>query len=215
MITLKQFMELVDYRITEGGEYGWTSFGLNAYSLSSWNGDHDGWSFSITFDTKYQTVYMVEACDFARDRAYRLIHPDCIKDYREEARERDIPVDEAWDNVNYVDLETDEDWLEKARAIVSGEDYDTRVSIPLNIPRDELLIIFQAAHERDITLNEFVEEALKEAIADFEQNPEEFKRKFNMPEIQSPPFPADNFTQEEAREAVRKAQKKLKKKNRG
>ena len=76
-------MELVDYRITEGSEYCWTSFGPNAYSLSSWNGDHNGWSLTITFDTEYQTVYMIEACDYLHNRAYRLIHPDCVEDYRD------------------------------------------------------------------------------------------------------------------------------------
>lgn len=208
-------MDTIDYRITEGCDYGWDCFGPKAYCLSSWNGEHDGHSFSITFDTEFQTVYQVEAFDYQRNRAYRLIHPDCVKDYQEEAKYRQIDPNEAWDDVKFVNLETDEDWLEKAQAIISGEDYDTRVSVPLNIPKDELLVIFQAAHERDMTLNEFVEEALKEAIADFERDPEEFKRRFNIPEIQNPPFPADSFTQEEAREAVRKSQKKLKKKNRG
>lgn len=215
MITLKQFMDTIDYRITEGCDYGWDCFGPNAYCLSSWNGEHDGHSFSITFDTDFQTVYQVEAFDYARDRAYRLIHPDCVEDYREEAKYRQIDPDEAWDNVKFVNLETDEDWLEKAQAIISGEDYDTRVSVPLEFTDEELLTYMKLAHDRDITFNQLVEEALKEAIADYKRDPEEFKRRFDRLVIQDPPFPADSFTQEEAREAVRKSQKKLKKKNRG
>lgn len=175
MITVKEFMEVVDYRITEGSDYGWDCFGSHAYTLSSWNGEHDGHSFNIVFDTEHQTVYQVEAFDYAHNRAYRLMHPDCVEDYRKESSLRNIDPDEALDEIRFVDLETVEDFIEKAQAIIAGEDYDTRVSIPLNIPQDDLLIIFKAAHERDMTLNEFVEEALKTMIADFEHDPEEFK----------------------------------------
>jgi hypothetical protein len=164
MITLKQFMEVVDYRITEGSEYGWNCYGGKAYCLSSWNGEHDGHSLSIIFDTEFQTVYEVQAHDYRNNRAYRLIHPDCVEDYRNEAAERDVPADEAWDDVNYVDLETEEDWLEKARAIVAGEDYDTRVSIPVNMPDDALFTLMKQAHELDITLNQHLENIIRAEI---------------------------------------------------
>ena len=56
MITLKRWMELVNYRITEGSDYGWSCYGNNAYSLSFWNGIHGdgGFSSNIIFDTKNQ-----------------------------------------------------------------------------------------------------------------------------------------------------------------
>ena len=78
MITLKEFMEVVDYRITEGSDYTWQCFGEEAkpYTLSAWNGNQDGWSFNITFDTRTQEVYMVESCDYKHQRAYRLINLD-------------------------------------------------------------------------------------------------------------------------------------------
>ncbi len=212
MISLKEFMEVVDYRVTEGSDYTWPCFGEGSkpYSLSAWNGDHDGWSFNIVFDTGTQEVYMVESCDYKHQRAYRRINPDWVQAYREHAEEHSPEyVDQAWDDVNYVDLESDDDWIQKALAIISGEDYDTRVSIPLDIPEDELLIFFKAAHERDMTFNEFVEDVLRKALEDFERDPDEFKQRF--PTIQSPPFPAENFTAKQARKAVKKAQKALKK----
>ena len=82
MITLKEWMEIVDYRITEGSEGGYTEFGSNVHSLSAWNGDHEGWSFNIVFNTKDQTVFMVEVCDYKHDQAYRLINPDYKKKYK-------------------------------------------------------------------------------------------------------------------------------------
>lgn len=176
MITLKEFMEVIDYRITEGSDFTWSCFGDNAYSLSGWNQDYKGWSFNITFDTKDQTVYVVEACDYKHQRAYRRINPDWEKSYNDYANSHNPEYkDQAWDDVDYVDLESDDDWIQKALAIKAGEDYDTRVSIPLDIPEDELLMIFKAAHERDITFNQFVEEALKHAIEEAKRDPEGFR----------------------------------------
>ena len=33
MISLKQFMELVEYRITEGSAYTWECYGYDAYKI--------------------------------------------------------------------------------------------------------------------------------------------------------------------------------------
>jgi hypothetical protein len=166
MITLKDFMETVDYRITEGGDYGWNCYGYDAYMLDSWNGEQDGHSFTIIFDTKTQTVYEVQAHDYVRQRAYRLINPEFKSAHDLEAGQRDVNLNEAWDDVDYVDLETDEDFLEKAQAIAANEDYDTRVQVPVDFTDDELLTYMTMAHERDMTFNAFVEMALKSAIDD-------------------------------------------------
>lgn len=164
MVSLKQFMEIVNYRITEGSDYTWDCYGHNPYSLDSWNGDQNGHSLTIIFDTKTQEVYEVQAHDYLHTRAYRLINPEYKDDHNDEASERGIEAKEAWDDVNYVDLETAEDFLEKARAIVNEEDYDTRVQIPLEFTDDELLTYMKMAHDRDLTFNQFVEEALRTQI---------------------------------------------------
>lgn len=155
MLTLKEFMELVDYKITEGSDY-WPEGnfgGRQMYSLSTWNGDHNGWSFNIGFDPRDdQRVYVVEVCDYKNNRAYRLIDSSLKTDK------------EAWDGVSYVDLEEDDDFIQKALAIKAGEDYDTRVSVPLTVPDDVLFELMKRAHEQDITLNELVENVLWDAI---------------------------------------------------
>lgn len=151
MITLKDYMELIDYKITEGSE--WYGNIPNTYCLTTWNGDQDGYSLNCVFDpTNNQKVYLVEVCDYKNQRAYRLVDPSFDKD------------DEAWDNVSYVDLEDDNDFIQKAQAIIAGEEYDTRVSIPIELSDAELLKFMTIAHERDITFNQLVEEALWEAI---------------------------------------------------
>jgi hypothetical protein len=166
MITMKEWMELVGYRITEGSDYMWQCYGSNAYALDSWNGEQDGHSFTVIFDTKDQTVYEVQAHDYVHNRAYRMINEDFRKKNKKEAKKRDIDKDNAWDDVDYVDLDVDDDFFQKCLAIQEGEDYDTRVSVPMEFSDEELLTYMKLAHERDITFNQLVEEVLRHAIAE-------------------------------------------------
>jgi hypothetical protein len=165
MITLQEFMDIVEYRVSEGSDFGWTCFGPAAYSISAWNGDNNGWSANVIFNTKDQTVYIVEACDYKHNRAYRFINPNHADAYKAYAKKHHAKyADQAWDNISYIDLEDDDDWIQKALAIVAGKDYDTRVSVPLDFPDVELLKYMKAAHEQDITFNEFVTRALTRIV---------------------------------------------------
>ncbi len=165
MITIKEWMELVNYKITEGSDY--YSGDKLLYSLSSWNEHQDGYSFNIVFDPREdQLVYAVEACDYKHNRAYRRKIPGYAYD-----------SDQAWDDVNFVELEEDDDFIQKALSIKAGEDYDTRVSVPLEFTDEELLKYMTMAHERDMTFNQFVEEALRHAIEEAKRDPEGMKQK--------------------------------------
>jgi hypothetical protein len=175
MLNLKDWMELVEYRITEGSEYCWHCYGIDTYQLDSWNGEQDGNSFTVIFDTKTQEVYEVQAHDYKHNRAYRLINPSFAPQHMKESANRSVPLDEAWDDVNYVDLETDDDFIQKASAIREGKDYDTRVSMPVEFTDEELLKYMKLAHERDMTFNQFIEEALRAAIEDYNRDPEGMK----------------------------------------
>lgn len=166
MITLKDFMETVGYRVTEGSHYMWQCYGPNAYRLDYWNQDQDGHSISIVFDTQSHVVYEASAYDYKRERAYRLVNPEYAEAHKQEARTRNVDECQAWDDVGYVDLETDEDFVEKARAIVLDQDYDTRVQIPLTLDESELFEVMKMAHEQDVTLNQFVEGVLRRALED-------------------------------------------------
>jgi hypothetical protein len=174
MISIKEWMELVDFRITEGGDYGWMCFGPNAYSLSSWNGEQDGYSFNIVFDTKNQTVYTVEVCDYTNNRAYRIINPLFKEAHDSEAGDRSVLSNQAWDDVNWIDLEEDDDFIQKGLSIKAGEDYDTRINVPLELSDDVLFELMKLAHEKDKTLNQFVEDLLREEILRIENGAELF-----------------------------------------
>lgn len=166
MITLKQWMEMVNYRITEGSDYNWNCYGADSYCLDSWNGDNFGHSFSITFDTKTQEVYEVQAHDYKNERAYRIINPAYLQKHANEAKYMEVDMNNAWEFVNYVDLETDDDFLNKGHAIINDEEYDTRVEVPLTLDNDAMFELMKAAHEADMTLNDYVEMILKKAIDD-------------------------------------------------
>jgi len=166
-MNIKDFMEVINYRITEGSDFGWTCFGEHAFTLSSWNGEDDGWSFNMVFDTRDQTVYTVEVCDYQRKRAYRYFKPqfrDAYMSYGKANQGNEDYLNQAWDDIKFTDLEVEEDWIEKARAIVAGSDYSTDVSVPLNLDDEELFTLMKMAHERDITFNQLCREAIQAVI---------------------------------------------------
>ena len=209
---VKDFLEAIDYRITGGSDFCWSCFGPNARYIDCEShemdiGHQNEFSTSIVFDTVTQTVYQVEAHDYQNNRCYRWIDPDFVNAYKQEAKERDVDYRQAYDDVNFVDLDIAEDIIEKITAIVRGEDYDDRVSVPLVLDKEEIFDLMSIAHKRDITLNQLVESILRDAISEIETSSSLFGY-----EIQSPPFPSESFTQEEAREAVKKVRSKKKKK---
>jgi hypothetical protein len=97
-----------------------------------------------------------------------MINPKNVEKHRKEAESKSVLANQAWDDVDYVDLEVDDDFFQKALAIRAGEDYDTRIKVPVDFSDEELLQYMKLAHERDITFNEFVEEALRHALEEVE-----------------------------------------------
>jgi hypothetical protein len=150
MITMNEWMELVKYKVTEGSDWYHDRI-TGLYSITAWDGNQDGWSANLVFSNP-QEVYMVEVCDYKNKRAYRrqLEGFDHNK--------------AAWDDTDFTDLESDDDFIQKAIAIIEGTEYDTRVTVPLTMPDDELLQLMVMAHERDMTLNKFVEHVLEQKI---------------------------------------------------
>jgi hypothetical protein len=94
-----------------------------------------------------------------------MINPDHVDAYSAEAQTRTVNPKEAWDDVDYVDLDVDDDFMQKCLAIRAGEPYDTRVSMPLVLEDDQLFDLMKLAHEQDVTLNTLVENMLRSYIA--------------------------------------------------
>lgn len=160
---LSQVNECLDHAITGGGEYGWKCWG-NARSLDY---ETDTSHVSVVYNPKNQEIFeaTVEIRDEA-SRPYRWLNPSQRDKMIEESKTRGIDPDEAWDDVKWIDLETEEDFLEKAHAIANGEDFDERIQVPLTLEDDEMLQLCMMAHEQEITLNQLVVNILTAAIAD-------------------------------------------------
>ena len=159
-ISLKEFIEVAKYKITGCSEYQWHCYGSGAFMMDSITEDY---SLSVVFDPGSQIVYQVEVWDYNKNREYRWINPIFIKKYKEEAASRGIPDRSSEDNW-YIDLDIGADIIEKARAIVNGEEYDTRVQVNIELPEEDINVLMKMAHEQDITLNNLIENILKNNI---------------------------------------------------
>jgi hypothetical protein len=137
-------------------------------------------------------------CDYTNDRAYRMINPKFQKKHAKEAEMRNVNLNEAWDCVEYADLDVLDDFIQKALAIRAGEVYDTRIQVPVDFSDEELLQYMKMAHERDMTFNELVEEALRHALVEIEAGrlTKEDAQKWKL-ESQGMPWP---FEKEESDE---------------
>lgn len=161
-MNLKDFFEAVNYQITEGSEYCWNCFGPNVYMLES----HvlEQYSASILYNTQTQIVYQVELADYYKNLAFIWTNPYFRQAYIDEAKTRDVDPMQAWDEVNFIELEVEEDMLEKIRAVVNDEPYDTRVKVPIDLDDATLYQLMTMAHEQDITLNQLVNNILREML---------------------------------------------------
>lgn len=175
MNLLKDYLEAIDYKITEGSDYGWNCYGPNARYLDSYKEDH--YSISALFDSQDQFVYAIELWDYVNHREYRWQHPNYRDEFLAEAKERDIDPTESLDGSKFVELDVAGDILEKIRAVVAGEEYDTRVQIEVDFSDEDLLQYMKLAHQMDITFNELVERAVKSAIDEYHSDPTGYKDK--------------------------------------
>lgn len=160
-MNLKNVNEALDHRITGGSEYGW-----NCWPNARWLDYESEYAHSsVVFNAETQEVYTAEVNDKAdKYKPYRWLNPEYKEAMYSEARTRRIEANQAWDKTMWYDLDVEEDWLEKASAIMRGEDFDTRVQVPLTLGNEEMFRLMTMAHERDITLNKMVEIILQEVI---------------------------------------------------
>jgi hypothetical protein len=166
---LSKVNETFQHKITSGSDYGWDCYGANTWTIDYTSKYAFGY---VVFDTVTQRVYEVNVSPSfgawgtkeQEPKPYRYIDPDYQLSHATEAEDRNVAFNQAWDDTNWVDLETEEDFIEKATKMFNGESFDTRVSVPLDLDNETILILTMEAHKRDITLNQMVEELLREMI---------------------------------------------------
>jgi hypothetical protein len=104
-----------------------------------------------------------------------MINPKYQEKHRKEAESRGVNLNEAWDEINYIDLEVDDDFIQKSLSIKAGEDYSTDISIPIDLPDEVLLEAALNAHRQNITLNEYINNALRNMIDEYALDPDGIK----------------------------------------
>jgi hypothetical protein len=164
-MNLKQLNQTLDHKITNGSEYQWNCY-PDARFLEY---ESDFAHVSVVFNTTNQIVYEV-GISVKRDawpedmRPYRWLNPDTKDIMIAEAKQRKVKYRKAWDDVKYIDLDLEEDFLEKAKAIFNGEPFDTRIQMEVDLDDETLLKLAVEAHKRDITINKYIEEVLQAFI---------------------------------------------------
>lgn len=163
---LSEVNNLFQHKITDGSEYLWNCYGDTVRTIDYTSKHACGY---VVFDTETHEVFEVSVSPVAgawdiEPKPYRYINPEHRMSYETEAEDRHVDPNVAWDDVKWVDLETEEDFAEKAKGMFNGQPFDTRIQVPVELDNDTLLKLTMEAHKRDITLNKMIEEILRELV---------------------------------------------------
>jgi hypothetical protein len=170
---LEQYIKAIDYKIGEGSKYTWYSFGDNARYLD-FDNDCDSAGCFITgiFDQKTQQVYSVEFHNYDTNVAYRWIDPNFKESYQKEQSEKGFSDETEYESFKIVNIEVEDDILEKIEYFLLSGSYDTRIKVPLDLDDELLFDLMKMAHEKDITLNQLIGNVIEQSIEKYERNHE-------------------------------------------
>jgi hypothetical protein len=163
MMNFETILKTFDYSIADGSAYQWKCYPAARFMVL----ESDSAEVTIIYSTVDQTIYEaeVDAKDSSLSVPYRWLNPQWKDAYYTEAAERNIDPVVAYDDVKWTDLEVEDDFLTKARFMFDGKfDFDKRIQIDVELPADLLLHLAMQAHELDITLNQYLEQILRQAI---------------------------------------------------
>ena len=154
MFYISNFLKMIQHKVTDGSEYLWDCFGTNARFMESTNDDY---SIECIFDYKTNRVYQIMLS--LESGYYRWTDLNYISEFKKES---DFRLGANYESeVNYIEVESLEDFLTMVRKAVNIKE-DTTVE--LNLTDDEVLGLMKIAHERDITLNQLVNDILREYL---------------------------------------------------
>lgn len=168
MTDIKTFLEATGYKISEVSPYQWHCFGEGVVALEVDNDANSLYSAGVVFSLVDQTVYQMYVHDYVEERAYRYCNPKYHDAYLAEVGERQVD-DCAWDFVRYLNLEVEEDFIGKMKAIMNGEEYSDDVMVQVDLEDDLVFQLMLRAHKEDCTLNQLVNKILREYINKFPQ----------------------------------------------
>jgi hypothetical protein len=158
-----QILEAISSRISNSSQFLYSCFGSNEPRNYEFVDILEKPVGSFTTD-KSGKVYEVVIEMPGKDGCYRWLDPNFKDALEQETQMRGFDPKIAWDDVPFTDLETEEDILEKVKAICNNEEFDDRVIVPLDLSDDVFLAVAKEAHKRDITFNEMIAVILQTTI---------------------------------------------------
>ncbi|MFW5804807.1 MAG: hypothetical protein ACOCWG_06215 [bacterium] len=172
MITLQEVMELGKFKITGSEQFLWTCYGYDARIIDFSFNEHDLYArevkqdaeLSVIFDTKTQTVYEVYVHDYVKENYYKMVNPDYFDKLVKYSQEHQKNYKIVFEDEEYTFLETNDDFITKASAIINNEPYDERIAVPLELSDEEFMRLAMLAHKNDMSINEFVEKNIEKMI---------------------------------------------------
>lgn len=160
---LKHVIDAIDYRITSAEKYYWACYGEDVLYIN-FDDIRSRPVGSFLFNSRTAEVYEITVEVPGEELCYRWIRPGFENDYRLEAAAKGVPADIAWDDVEYTDIETEDDILEKLTAIINCQEFDRTIEIPIKLTEAEELCLHRQAHAAGMTTNEYANMALRAAI---------------------------------------------------
>jgi hypothetical protein len=165
---LKEVNEITEHKIVGGSDYQWHCY-PDARMLDY---ESEFAYIGVIYSTSDQKIYEVDVSiksdawgkEDKDMRPYRWLNLEYKEAYYKECKQRKIKKNIAWDDVKWIDLEVEEDFLEKAQAMFEGKPFDTRIQVPIELDDDVMLKLCMEAHKLDITLNQMVEKVLRKVI---------------------------------------------------
>ena len=163
---IDQVIEEFEYKISGGDVYLWKCYGSNARILDMGKAEVGGY---IIFDSESQYVY--EVLVWRDDDQYRWIDEHYVSAYKKEASERGINPKIAYDDVDYIDIDNENEMLHTIYKVRQGtmpprpkKESEEDGIVDVDLPDDVLLKLAMDAHKQNITLNEHVVNLMRAEI---------------------------------------------------
>ena len=148
-------------RISGGDQYGWVCYGPNSQFLDFQ--DTGGQSYaSCVYDRLTQEVYEISVEVPKQEFVYRWINPNFRIEYYKECKERNIDPNNAWDDVSFTHVDTEELILEYLEDIGNLDYSNITFKQENNMSQDRFKVDLDIRFVFDVEASS-MDEALKKA----------------------------------------------------
>lgn len=175
---LIDLINAVSARISGGDEHLWDCYGPNSRFIEFVDINGDNFCSGI-YDTKTFEVYEIHLDRPNTDCVFKYINPLYKRANYLECESKGVDPNNAWDDVYYTHVDTEELILEYIKDIADAvyskiPDFSIsqgrKVSVPMDLSDNEWYSLMKIAHEQDITLNQLVENILTDEIERIKDN---------------------------------------------